>query len=360
VKILIDIGHPAHVHLFKNFAWEMQKKGHKILFTCREKEFEIELLTEYKFDYISFGRKHTTKIGKILGMLRFDLKMIKTSMHYKPDIFISHGSIYAAQVAWLLKKPHIALEDTFNFEQIRLYKPFSRAILTGSYSHPDLGRNNVKYNGYHELAYLHPNIFKPDSSILNELGIKKGETFTIVRFVSWRASHDSGHHGISVANKIKAVKEFSRYSRVLISSEGKLPGELEAFRFKLAPEKMHDAMAFASLIYGESATMVAEGAMLGVPGIYLDDTGRLYTKEQEDKYGLVFNYSESLEDQERSTRKGVELLQKDNLKKEWEMKRGKMLNDKIDVSKFLVWFVENYPESMEIMKNNPEYQLHFR
>ena len=44
MRILIDIGHPAHVHLFKNFAWQMQEKGHKVLFTCREKEFEIDLL----------------------------------------------------------------------------------------------------------------------------------------------------------------------------------------------------------------------------------------------------------------------------------------------------------------------------
>ncbi len=38
MKILIDIGHPAHVHIFRNFAKEMTKKGHKVLMTCREKE----------------------------------------------------------------------------------------------------------------------------------------------------------------------------------------------------------------------------------------------------------------------------------------------------------------------------------
>jgi predicted glycosyltransferase len=42
MNILIDIGHPAHVHLFKNFAWIMQKKGHKTLFTAREKEHTIK------------------------------------------------------------------------------------------------------------------------------------------------------------------------------------------------------------------------------------------------------------------------------------------------------------------------------
>ena len=41
MRILIDIGHPAHVHIFKNFAHEMEKRGHELLFTCRDKEFEI-------------------------------------------------------------------------------------------------------------------------------------------------------------------------------------------------------------------------------------------------------------------------------------------------------------------------------
>ncbi len=36
MKILVDIGHPAHVHLFKNMAHEMIKKGHEFFFTVRE------------------------------------------------------------------------------------------------------------------------------------------------------------------------------------------------------------------------------------------------------------------------------------------------------------------------------------
>ena len=54
MRILIDIGHPAHVHLFKNFAHEMEKRGHELLFTCRDKEFEIALLEYNKLKYVSF------------------------------------------------------------------------------------------------------------------------------------------------------------------------------------------------------------------------------------------------------------------------------------------------------------------
>jgi len=60
-----------------------------------------------------------------------------------------------------------------------------------------------------------------------------------------------------------------------------LPDELKKYQIKIAPHRIHDAMAFASLIFGESATMVSEGAILGIPAIYLDNTGRHYTREQE-------------------------------------------------------------------------------
>ena len=44
MRILIDIGHPAHVHYFKNFNVQMKSKGHTILFVARDKEVTIELL----------------------------------------------------------------------------------------------------------------------------------------------------------------------------------------------------------------------------------------------------------------------------------------------------------------------------
>jgi len=39
MRILIDIGYPAHVHLFRYFTKELMYKGHKVHFTCQEKEY---------------------------------------------------------------------------------------------------------------------------------------------------------------------------------------------------------------------------------------------------------------------------------------------------------------------------------
>jgi predicted glycosyltransferase len=286
--------------------------------------------------------------------------------------------MYAAQASWLLGFPHISVEDTGNMEQIRLYRPFTKAILVPDSFHLHLGKKQISYPGNHELAYLAPNRFKRidewtiydctikgkgdglDTSISHSSIVHSSIPFVLLRFVAWHASHDHGHKGISHENKREAIAAFSKFGNVYISSEGPLPDDLEPYRLKIPPEQMHDAIASASLLYGESATMASEAAVLGVPAIYLDNTGRCYTREEEERYGLVFNFTESEVDQQKSIQKGVELLSTPGILAEWQTRRQKMLSDKIDVTAFLAWFVENWPESMKIMKENPGYTERFK
>ena len=245
-------------------------------------------------------------------------------------------------------------------EQIRLYAPFSKAILTADYAHSLKSKKVIKYSGYHELAYLHPNRFSPDKAVLNQLGVSDNEKYVIMRFVSWNASHDIGHKGITYDNKLKAIKEFEKYAKVFISSESELPQELEKYRIKIEPHKIHDALAFANLVWGESSTMSEEAAVLGIPSVYLFNNSTIYTTHLEHNYKLMYNFSESELDQQKAIEKGVQLLQDGRIKEKWQKKRDLMLKDKIDVTAFLVWFIENYPKSIRIMKENPNYQLKFK
>ena len=247
----------------------------------------------------------------------------------------------------MLRYDHISINDTEHAKMHHLLTdPFSRLILTPSCYNKNLGKKQLKFNSYMELSYLHQNHFIPDESILDDLGVNKNDKYTIVRFVSWNAVHDHGHHGISNSNKIKIIKNLSKYSKVFISSEGDLPKELIDFQIKIKPEKMHDALAFASLFYGESATMASESACLGTPAIYLDNDGRGYTDELEEKYEMVFNFSESNEDQIKSMQKGVELLKNDYKNDKCNFLRKELIDDKIDLTAFLIQFFERYPDSL--------------
>ena len=146
MNVLIDIGHPAHVHLFKYFAKKMQLKGHQILFTVRDKEIEIYLLKKYELKYISLGKKRRTKIAKIWGLIEYTVRIYLISLKFKPNLYLSHGSIYAAWTSFLMRKPHISMEDTGNWEQVRLYKPFTSTILTSTSFSIKYGQKQIFYS----------------------------------------------------------------------------------------------------------------------------------------------------------------------------------------------------------------------
>lgn len=354
MNILIDVNHPAHVHMFRCFAHEMMERGHKVLFTTRDKEFEKKILDAERLPYVNLGRKRDGKISRVLFNLLCEWRVWRIARRFKADLFLSHGSIVAAHIGRLMHKPAIAFEDTFNMEQVRLYLSFTSAILTSDYEHPIHSDKVIKYPGYNELLYMHPKRFKPMTrgEACRLLGVGTSERYVVLRFVSWHATHDRGHKGISMENKIEAVQQISKYAKVFISSEAELPSELMAYRLPTAPEMIGHVMAHATMVFGESATMVSEAAMLGVPGIYIDNTGRYYTRDLQQKYGLCWCYTESKSDQLAAINKAVELLSMDPNKLEALMGDAskKLLSEKIDVTAFLTWFIENYPQSVEETK----------
>ena len=109
MNILIDIGHPAHVHYFRNFIKIMENKGHKFLIISRNKELEQYLLNIYKIPYIDRGVGSKKIIGKFLYMFKADYLIFRKALKFKPDLFLSFGSIYPASCLIFIKK------TTFSF-----------------------------------------------------------------------------------------------------------------------------------------------------------------------------------------------------------------------------------------------------
>ena len=341
MKVLIDIGHPGHVHLFRNFARIFLENGHSVLFTIREKEYEAELLRHAGLQFTVLGKHYSSSLGKIFGLFRYNLQILYISLRFKPDVFFSHGSIYTLISAFLLRRPNISMEDTGNPEQVKLYLPFTSAVLTSTSFPVRYASKQIYYNGYHELAYLHPAYFLPDPAVLAELDLREGEKYSIVRFVAWRASHDKKHHGLNYDQKIEIIRQLSRFGKVFISSEAQLPPDLEAFSFPLGPERLHHAMAFADLYVGEGATMASECAVLGTHAVYINTIRRGYLEEQEKDFNLVTCFD---------SYEGVneiieELLTNPGLKTEAKNCRDRLINSKCDVTAFLVNFIEEWPDS---------------
>lgn len=109
-KILIDMGHPAHVHFWKNFIWEMEKKGHEFKIAVRMKNPMRELLTHYDFPFYTLGSPPSGKFNKAVRLPANDLRLLKMAKEFKPDVLTGIGSPYVAQVAKLMRKPSSSLQ----------------------------------------------------------------------------------------------------------------------------------------------------------------------------------------------------------------------------------------------------------
>jgi predicted glycosyltransferase len=354
MRILIDIGHPAHVHFFKNFIREMNKKGHNIQITARNKEISLELLSKYNIDYISIGEQKHGTFNLIKEWLKRDVQIFNLARKYNPDVLVGIGNPAIAHVAKVLRKISIVFTDTEHatFANAITF-PFADSVCTPSCFKKDIGKKQIRYDGYHELAYLHPNYFTPNPAVLDDLGLSPEDTIIVVRFVSWNASHDVGHHGIK--DRIGLVKELERYGRVLITSEEGLPEALKQYGIQVSPERLHDLLYYATLYVGEGATTASECAVLGTHAIYVNTLGLGYIAEEEKKYHLITDFSSRPCTDSAVLARARELLENTNLKKEGKQKGEALVREKCDVTAFMVWFIEHYPESAGMVRDHPEF-----
>ena len=356
MRILVDIGHPAHVHYFKNFIKVMENKGHLILIVARDKDVSLELLNNYGLKFYNRGKGSNNPIGKILYMFYADWFIFKIALKQKIDLFVSFASPYCAQVAKIFGKPHIAFDDTEHAKFSHFfYRPFTTFILTPEAYLKKIKNKQIKFPSFMELSYLHPDVFSPDKKVLEKLQIESGEKFVIIRFVSWKANHDVGHFGFSSAEKIKLVNLLSQHAKVFISSETALPVELEKFRLRLPSNKLHDILYYCSVYVGEGATTASECVMLGVPAIYVNTLSAGTLKKQQD-YGLLIETT----DFNIILDKAIEFIKDDNIRNTLKMKHEKLLSENISLTPFMVWFIDNFPDSIKKIKNNPEYQFNFK
>lgn len=365
MKIFIDISHPAHVHLFKNIFWKMEKRGHIIKITARDKDVTKKLLQAYNIPYELVGYHPGEKTSLIKEWIIREYKIFKIAKKFLPDCFLGTLNPAIAHAARLLKKSSVIFTD-FEPEITKfpvgylLTAPFVGSILTPTSVRHDYGEKAVKISTYKELAYLHPNYFKPNPKVLKDAGISKHESYVILRFVSWQAHHDIQKKGFTLKEKIRLVKELSEYSTVFITSEGPLPREFEKYRLPIPVEKIHDFLYYAKLLVCDSQTMATEAGVLGTPAIRSNsfvgarDMGNFI--ELEERYGLIYNIREP----QKAIEKAVELMQLPNLKKVWKKKQKRLLEEKIDLTSFMIWFLENYPDSFEQLKENPKIQYRFR
>jgi len=339
LNVLVDVGHPKDVNVFKNVLCSLQKKGHDIKIVARDRENTKQILHSLGFEF-EVCKFYSNIYQKAFGLLLNDLWLYKISKSFKPDLFISPGSPYSAHVSRILEKPHLAFSDTEIAQiVIKLTLPFTSEIYTSTSFYLDLGSKQKRFNSYYELAYLHPKYFAPNKEILGKYGLN--DNYIILRLSAFDSSHDMNAVGFNFKTEnelITFVKQLEQYATVIIFSEIQNWQTIKDHSLIIAPQDFHDILNYSVLYIGEGATMASEASILGVPSIYVSNTQRGYLIELEQKYKLVYTIS----NRNDAMKKAVKILENGSSLTEWKLKRDKMLSEKVDVVKFMVDSIEKF------------------
>lgn len=334
---------------------------HELLVVISDKDILKQLLNIDGIHYMVIAQASPKENlwQKFIKLFRSTFLLLKIAKHFKPDLVISCLS-QLIWVAWLLRKKSIfTAEDDIHYTRMQglITYPFVSTILTPAVVNvKPFSRKRVGYSGYHKLAYLHPSVFKPESAIRKKYNLE--DKYFVIRTVNQKAYHDIHAKGLDAVILREIIFLLKAKGSVYITSEKPLPVELEPYRLKIDPMDIHHVMYFAELFIADSQSMSVEAAILGTPSIRFNNfAGKISViNELEFKYELTYSIDTSQKE------KLLPLIEKivSSQNSDYSAKRMKMLADKIDVSSFFIWFIENYPSSAAIMRENPDYQNNFR
>lgn len=347
MKVLFYLGHPAHYHLYKH-AIHAAGAGGVVL--IKSKDVLEKLLTEEGIPYLNVdaiaeGQSRSKNyFGKGIEFLRRMIRIREILRRHQPTVLA--GS--AAELAVLGKLYNIP-SCIFFEDDFEAVKPFAKIagplathlICPECCSAWKWDNKKIGYASYHELAYLHPDHFKPDYDKVAKLFPENTKNF-ILRFSSLDAYHDAGKGGISDTFADQLISILKDKGNIYITSERPLPERFERYRIKIPAADIHHAMYYADMFIGDSQTMTAECAVLGTPALrYNDFVGELsYLEELENNYGLTYGFRTG--NTAPLLEKLKELLSMPNLKSKWQERREKMLSEKVNFAKWMIDFLRKF------------------
>ena len=339
MRLLFDLGHPAHFHLFKNTIAELRAGGHDVVIFAREKDCLPQLLDKAGWSYYMPRRRRGGQLrlgleaigvfarAVAIGLTRpFDL-MIGTSFVIGP------ASRVTGATSLVFSENDAAHVPLF----VKLAYTSGHYVVTPRCLQSDLNRaKHLTYKGYQELAYLHPNRFRPDPGVRAELGLGEGDKYFLIRKAAYTAFHDVGHAGLAGEQLQMLIDRLAQHGRVFLSIEGELPRELRSCRLPTPVDRMLDVLAFADMVVADSATVTIEAAVLGTPAAWCSTfVGHLaILGELEHDYGLIAGYRP--EDFDGLVARIDEWLMMPNLKDRWQEKRSGMLAECIDLTAWIL------------------------
>ncbi|MCG3181243.1 MAG: hypothetical protein BIFFINMI_03618 [Phycisphaerae bacterium] len=348
MRLLFDLGHPAHFHLFRHTMAAMRDSGDEVVVIAREKECLADLLAADGWSFHRVPRHGRRLAGLGVQSLR-TLRLALSLSQPRPFDLMLGTSIVVGAASRLTGATSLAFSEddagVIPLQALLSYGPAHYIVTPHCLAGEFRGRRHLTYPGYHELAYLHPARRAARADVHAELGLSPGERFFVVRLVAMRAHHDIGQRGLGPEQVRTIIGRLAAHGRVFVTAEAGLAPDLAPLALPTRPERIFDVLESADLLFGDSATMTAEAAVLGTPAIRCHSfAGRLsYMQELDRRHGLLREFQP--EQFHQAVAQAEQWLAQPDLRAGWLARRDAMLAACVDVSGWIIDLLDRLREA---------------
>lgn len=288
MKIWIDLDNTPHVPFFAPIIKELERRGHRVVVTARDAFQVCELADEMGIPYTGIGRHWgRNPIRKIIGLAWRSAQLLPFCLSQKPDVALSHGARSQVLLSNVLRIPTIVADDYEGSRNIPVGPP-RWLLLPDALSDSDppwrVNRLRIRYyRGLKEDVYVPA--FKPDPSIVDELGLATCETIVTVRPPADEAHYRNPQSDVLFTELMSRICQTTGIRAVLLPrthEQGQLLRVTHPSWFSdaktIIPGRVLDGLNllwFSDLAVSGGGTMNREAAALGIPayGIFRGQIG---------------------------------------------------------------------------------------
>lgn len=295
MSVLIDVSHPAHAHFFRPIAEALVADGIQVTLIARDKDITVDLLRSFGIPHevLPMNRPGAGRISAAFELVRRSWQLRRRIQRLRIEVVLTRnpsGAIAAFGTNAL------SIFDTDDGRSVGLHywaaRPFADVITSSVHDPEDHGRGHRRYRAIKAQMFLHPHRFTPDPDIQRQY-VPDDRPFSVVRFSAHDASHDRKIVGITSHGRASIVKCLLESGPIVLSveREGLWLVENGCDPVSIPPEHFHHLLAGAQIFVGDSQSVAAEAAVLGVPSLRLSGfTGKSFYLELLQSKGLVQNF----------------------------------------------------------------------
>jgi predicted glycosyltransferase len=286
-RIWIDLDNTPHVPFFHPIIRALEREGHTVTVTARNAFQVISLADFHGLTYQTVGRHYgASKVMKVAGTLRRAVQLLPIVLRERPQMSMSHGSRPLELLSFLRGIPSLRIFDYEYTIELPFLKP-ALGVAPDAIDDPELVKcfryGLRSYRGLKEDVYTAT--FRPEPSILAQLGVTAGEILVTIRPPATEAHYHNPEADRLFVETVNVLGATADVRMVIlprtVSSQGDFisrtwPRWCEERRI-IVPERALDGLNlvwFSDLVVSGGGTMNREAAALGVP-VYSIFRGRL-------------------------------------------------------------------------------------